>query len=668
MVKKILYPSIEVMNRLKYPQKMLMVAVIFSLPLIAFLYLLLNEINEGVTSAKKVAQGAEYNQLMMKYFQDVQQHRGMANAYLHGDESFKPEIIVLEADLEAHITQIDAIDSRLGRLFQTTEKWEFMKNKWRDIQNQQFSLEPRESFEMHTSLINDILALIAHVADISHLTLDTSIDSFYLTDVAMSTLPQAIEYAGQIRGLGSGAIVGNALSPEERTRIIVLAELCRSIMKVVETNLAKAFQVNENLDIRLREALQNSTTDYDDTLTMLQNRVIDSDYISIEPSEYFALFTNAINTSFILHDDVTAALNNLLRKRTDLFIRKRNAIIFLALVSLGVLGYVFVGNYYSVVSALSKIVRATRQIGEGKLDIDVSVESKDEMLLVAQSLSEMAESLKGYTDELTAANEALQREVAERKRAEEQVKKSAGELERSNAELEQFAYATSHDLKEPLLAIAVDLRLIQRQLKEAQNSDINRLISGAIDGANRMQVLISDFLSYSRVGNRGKPFAVTDCSDVLKRALMNLKVSLEKNNATVTHDELPEIYGDSSQLVQLFQNLIHNASKFHGAAPPRIHVSAKRGERAWIFSVSDNGIGIPLDQVNKIFELFSRSHRDQYPGTGIGLATCKKIVEHHGGKIWVESTPGHGSIFFFSIPETAGFSSQERNNETHSRE
>ncbi|UCE78738.1 MAG: nitrate- and nitrite sensing domain-containing protein [Nitrospiraceae bacterium] len=656
MAKKIFYPAIQMMNNLKYPQKMLLVAFIFSLPLLAFMYLLLVEINEGIINARKEKQGAEYNQSIMKFFQGVQQHRGMSNAYLNGDESFKTEIIIKQADLEADIKQIDSVESRFSALFQTSEKWEVLKEKWRNLQKQQFSLGARESFEMHTSLISDILALIAHVADISRLTLDTYIDIFYLIDVAANKLPLAIEYAAQIRGFGAGAIVTNTLSAEEYAHLIALTGLCRSTVSVVETDLKKAFLANKNLEVLLGEGLENSIRDYNDSLEMLLNRVINSDHISIEPSEYFAVFSDSINTSFKLHNNVTIVLNDLLQTRVDRLLRKRNSISLLALVSLVMLGYVFMGNYYSVVNALSKVIRATKRIGIGKLDVDLSVESKDEMLLVAQSLSEMTESLKGYTDELTSTNEALQREVSERKYAEEKVKKSAAELERSNTELEQFAYAASHDLKEPLLAIAVDLRLIQRKLKGLQNPDTDTLISGAIDGANRMQALISDLLSYSRAGNRGKPFAVSDCSDMLEQALLNLKVPLEESNAKVTYDELPEIMADSSQLVQLFQNLIHNAIKFRGKETPRIHVSAEQRERSWIFSVIDNGIGISPDQVEKIFEIFSRLHRDTYPGTGIGLATCKKIVEHHGGRIWVESTPGHGSVFFFTIPETAGFS------------
>jgi signal transduction histidine kinase len=641
MIKKMFYPAIQMMNSLKYPQKMLLMAFIFLLPLMAFMYLLLVEITEGIMNAKTEKQGAEYNQSIMKFFQGVQQHRGMSNAYLNGDESFKTEIIIKQTDLEADITQIDTVDSRFSALFQTSEKWEVLKEKWRSLQKQHFSLEAGKSFEMHTSLISDILELIAYVADISHLTLDNSIDSYYLIDVAVNKLPLAIEYAGQIRGFGAGAIVTNTLSAEDHVRLIALTGLCRSTVSVVETNLKKAFQANENLEVLLGKGLENSIRAYNVSLEMLLNRVINPDHISIEPSEYFALFTDSINTSFRLHNNVTIVLNNLLQTRIDRLLRKRNSIILLALVSLGILGYVFVGNYYSVVNALSKVVYATKHIGTGKLDVDLSVESKDEMSLVAHSLSEMAESLKGYTDELSSANDALQREVSERKYAEEKVKKS-----------------------EPLLAIAVDLRLIQRRLKELQNPDIDTLIAGAIDGAHRMQALISDLLSYSRAGNRGKPFALSDCSDVLERALLNLKVPLEESNAKVTYDELPEIMADSSQLVQLFQNLIHNAIKFHGKETPRIHVSAKQGERSWIFSVSDNGIGISPEQVEKIFEIFSRLHHDTYPGTGIGLATCKKIVEHHGGRIWVESTPGHGSVFFFTIPETADLSPQDQKVET----
>jgi len=175
-----------------------------------------------------------------------------------------------------------------------------------------------------------------------------------------------------------------------------------------------------------------------------------------------------------------------------------------------------------------------------------------------------------------------------------------------------------------------------------------------VDGANRMQTLINDLLAFSRVGTRGKPLTPTDCEDAFEQALSNLKLAVEDSDAVVTHDPLPAVAADSSQLVQLFQNLIGNAIKFKGAEPPRIHIAAEQKRDEWEFSVADNGIGISPEFFDRVFVIFQRLHgRDEYEGTGIGLAVCKKIVERHGGRMWVESEPGQGSTFYFTIPTKA---------------
>jgi light-regulated signal transduction histidine kinase (bacteriophytochrome) len=166
-----------------------------------------------------------------------------------------------------------------------------------------------------------------------------------------------------------------------------------------------------------------------------------------------------------------------------------------------------------------------------------------------------------------------------------------------------------------------------------------------------MKTLISDLLSYSRVGTRGKEFALTDCEEILGRVLDNLQISIEENRAKVTHDPLPKLMADDVQLESLFQNLIGNAIKFHGKKPPRVHVGVNKDEKGWIFSVSDNGIGIDPQYFERIFIIFQRLHnREEYPGTGIGLAISKRIVERHGGRMWIESQPGKGSTFFFTLP------------------
>jgi signal transduction histidine kinase len=256
----------------------------------------------------------------------------------------------------------------------------------------------------------------------------------------------------------------------------------------------------------------------------------------------------------------------------------------------------------------------------------------------------------------------VQRELAERKRAEEELKQTMAELARSNQELEQFAYVASHDLQEPLRMVASYVQLLARRYQGRLDADADEFIAYAVDGATRMQALINDLLAYSRVGTRGKPFEPTDCEAILDQALANLQVAIEENGAAVTHDLLPTVMADATQLTQLFQNLIGNAVKFRGEESLRIHISAhwpsaieNRKSDEWIFSVRDNGIGIDPEYHERIFLIFQRLHtREEYPGTGIGLAICRKIVERHGGRIWVESQPGKGSIFYFTIPMIGG--------------
>ena len=250
---------------------------------------------------------------------------------------------------------------------------------------------------------------------------------------------------------------------------------------------------------------------------------------------------------------------------------------------------------------------------------------------------------------------AAARDITERKRAEEALKKTMADLERSNKELEQFAYVASHDLQEPLRMVASFTQLLAKRYRDKLDADANEFINYAVDGANRMQKMVNDLLSYSRVGHRGKSFEPTDCTGILNQALTDLNVAIDENEAVITHDALPVMMGDESQLVQLFQNLIGNGIKFRSKEAPRIHISAQESGNEWIFTVQDNGIGIDPQYNERIFMIFQRLHeREEYPGTGIGLAICKKIVERHGGRVWVDSQPGNGSTFYFTIPKTGG--------------
>ena len=263
---------------------------------------------------------------------------------------------------------------------------------------------------------------------------------------------------------------------------------------------------------------------------------------------------------------------------------------------------------------------------------------------IQKALINILEDLNESAAELRKAHDVLEIRVRER----------TAELARSNAELEQFAYVASHDLQEPLRMVSSYVQLLQRRYQGKLDADADEFIEYAAEGSLRMQRLLNDLLAYSRVGTRGKAFKDVSLEIVLSEVLDNLQLRIRESGAAVTHGPLPIVFGDPGQLVQLFQNLLENALKFRARDLPKIHITAGIDNRRCTCRVEDNGIGIAPEYSSRIFEIFQRLHtRKEYPGTGIGLAVCKRIVDRHGGTIWVESQPGAGATFCFTIPVTA---------------
>jgi signal transduction histidine kinase len=253
-------------------------------------------------------------------------------------------------------------------------------------------------------------------------------------------------------------------------------------------------------------------------------------------------------------------------------------------------------------------------------------------------------------DHLTRLCESVRRALREKKLRDER-RHFQEELARSNRDLEQFAYVASHDLQEPLRMVATYTQLLAERYQGKLDDNADKYIHYAVDGALRMQTLVQDLLTFSRVGRQGTDLKLVECAALLQTVRENLKAAIAEGGAHIEYGKLPAVYADPSQMGQVFQNLIGNAIKFRGTAKPVIRISAEKKDQEWVFSVADNGIGIAPEHAEIVFVIFKRLHtRAEYPGSGIGLAICQKIIERHGGKIWVESKPGQGSTFKFTLP------------------
>jgi light-regulated signal transduction histidine kinase (bacteriophytochrome) len=273
-------------------------------------------------------------------------------------------------------------------------------------------------------------------------------------------------------------------------------------------------------------------------------------------------------------------------------------------------------------------------------------------LILRGAHDELDRRVRERTAELEERNAQLQQEIHERRRAEKLLAEQARELARSNADLEQFASVASHDLQEPLRMVASYTQLLGKRYRNRLDGDADEFMGFIVDGALRMQRLINDLLTFSRVGSRGKGFQPVDLATSVAQVRINLRAAIDESGARISTGTLPVVNADATQMEQLLQNLIGNAIKFRKGPAPRVHIDARREDAAWRIEVQDDGIGIDARYAERIFVIFQRLHTAaEYPGTGIGLAICKKIVERHGGQIGVQSTPGEGTSFSFTLPD-----------------
>ncbi len=343
----------------------------------------------------------------------------------------------------------------------------------------------------------------------------------------------------------------------------------------------------------------------------------------------------------------------------------------LSFILASILLYIFISNW--VTSPIRRLINTISKIRtENDLKAQIKIESNDEVGELGSAfnklisdLNKVQNKIKKYniklkekvnerTIELKEINKKLKVDIIYRKKIESELHEYSKELTRSNKELEQFAYIASHDLQEPLRMVTSYLHLLKRRYHDLLDPEADEFIDFAVDGAIRMQQLINDLLLYSRVNKQRVHLVDIEMETIFSKVMLNLKIAINESKAKITHDKLPIIKSDQRQMIQLLQNLIANSIKFKSEKPPKIHIGVHKKEGNWLFHIKDNGIGIDMKQNERIFEIFHRLHReDHLKGTGIGLAICKKITTQLGGRIWLDSKPGKGSTFYFTIPATS---------------
>ena len=448
-------PAIHLMNRLRYTRKLALLALIMAVPVSLFMYILVAQINGRIEAARKERLGLDYIRVVTFLMRDVQQHRGLANAYISGDVKVKKRLTGKQNEIEEDMKMIDSIDARLGTDLGTTQRWEIIRKKWQGVYKGFPVMSAQSSFDVHTAYIKSILALMEHVAGTSNLIADR--DNHYLIASIVKKLPLALEYAGQTRALGVKKVYSKVFGVAERTHILVLSDIIRLTLEEAGDNLEKTVQENPSLKKDLEKPLSDIRR-YVVELQEIYFKLLGRRVIAALPRnslrypnllgrkatasgtmEYFSALTGIINSGYEVNRNIMTVADRILREQEEQLLQSRNYIFGSTAFFMVFLMYLFGGLYMSVTNSLDALVNASGEMASGKLDTKVTIASSDEMALVAESFNEMARSLTDRTSQLH---------------------KKTDELEKSNQELEHFASIASHDLQSPLLSVAVDLKLL----------------------------------------------------------------------------------------------------------------------------------------------------------------------------------------------------------------
>ncbi len=639
-MKALFAPGITLMNRLKYPQKFLLVGLMLVLPLIVVMRAYLLKVNEDINFSAKEQLGLQFDQPLVDFLQIVQQHEALSIAIVNGDTSFNDQLASNEAAADKVILAVDNADKQVGAALLASDEWAQIKKQWADLKSANQGITIQNTIDIHASLNNNVLSLITAVGNNSNLILDPDIDTYYTMDALINKLPIATDYMSQLRTFGLTATQRKTLTPEDKTRLVILSGLVQSTFDGSNKGFGYALDYNTSLRSELRDKIQGNTTAATNFLAALQKDIISRGSavafsparITLLPADFYASSTQAIDESFNLYHVLVPVESRLLQVRIDGLSSGRNFSILFSLVTLALAVYLFDAFYLAVRRTIARLDQASKRMVSGQMNGTFVLDNRDELAQVATSFNNIATELVAARDQALEASKA----------------KSS------------FLANMSHELRTPLNAIIGYSELIEEECIDLGQEEFIPDLKKIQAAAKHQLSLINDILDLSKI-EAGKMEVFVETIDIprmIQDVVSTIVPLIEKNGNTLevnAPEDLGMMRADLTKVRQILFNLLSNASKFTKEGIVSLDVARTEDKSGnWItFSVTDTGIGMTPEQLAKLFKDFSQADSSttrKYGGTGLGLSISKRFSEMMGGDISATSEADKGSTFTVKLP------------------
>jgi signal transduction histidine kinase/CheY-like chemotaxis protein len=644
-VKGFFAPAVLVLNRLRYPQKFLLITALFALPLGVVMVFFLRVVQHDIEFSQHEKIGVEYIRPLDDVVQHVQQHRALTVAFLSGAPDFKAKYEAKQLEIQKDIERVDAADRKFNSILDSRVNWNRVKQHWSELRAAVPTSSPQTMADRHKDLVAEILLLIKHVGDTSNLILDPDLDTYYLMDAFVNNLPEAAEYLGQLRALGA-LTPHRALGIQEKEGFAHLSTLAKSAFEKHQRGMEVAFRINPDLRTVLEGTLGKASSDTTYFLEFVDARAVQAETYTVPKAEHIDMSTAVIDMAFVHNDAIARELSRLIDVRVSKHQDTRTFVLVLSATMAVLVLYVYIGFYLSVRQTVASLREVSGRLVAGDVSRQAILANRDELGEVVRAFNDVALAL-------TATNASLKDEVLQRKSAEQAA-------EQANRAKSQFLASMSHELRTPLNAIIGYSEILQEEAEETKHTEFIPDLQKIRSAGKHLLHLINDILDLSKI-EAGKVdlFLETFSLEKLVADVTGMiEPMIRKNGNTFAARCAPDVGqmdADATRVSQCLFNLLSNASKFAQGGKVTLEVDSATSESrdSVRFRVIDTGIGMTPEQLTSLFKPFTQADASttrHFGGTGLGLAITRRFCELMGGTVSVESEHGKGSTFTMIIP------------------